>query len=72
MWTRRQRQMCIRDSFMAGLGIGSAWAGRRVEQFRRPLLAYGMIELGIAAFGAFSAPFLLYTSEILDPLLWFD
>ena len=27
-----------------------------------------MIELGIAAFGAFSAPFLRYTSEILDPL----
>lgn len=55
-------------SFMAGLGSGSAWAGRRAEKFRRPLLAYGVIELGIAAFGAFSAPFLRYTSEILDPL----
>ena len=55
-------------SFMAGLGSGSAWAGRRAERFRRPLLTYGLIELGIAAFGALSAPFLRYTSQILDPL----
>ncbi|MBT5964600.1 MAG: fused MFS/spermidine synthase, partial [Gemmatimonadetes bacterium] len=55
-------------SFMAGLGSGSAWAGRRAERFRRPLLAYGLIELGIAAFGALSAPILRYTSQLLDPL----
>ena len=55
-------------SFMAGLGSGSAWAGRRAERFRRPLLAYGLIEMDIAAFGAISAPFLRYTSQMLDPL----
>ena len=55
-------------SFMAGLGSGSAWAGRRAERFRRPLLAYGVIELGIAAFGALSAPILGFTSQLLDPL----
>ena len=53
---------------MAGLGSGSAWAGRRAERFQRPLLAYGLIEFGIAVFGAVSAPFLRYMSEILDPL----
>ena len=55
-------------SFMAGLGSGSAWSGRRAERFRRPLLTYGVIELGIAVFGALSAPFLRYTSQVLDPL----
>ena len=55
-------------SFMAGLGSGSVWAGRRAERFQRPLLVYGLIEFGIAVFGAVSAPFLRYMSEILDPL----
>ena len=55
-------------SFMAGLGSGSAWAGRRAERFRRPLLAYGVIELGIAAYGALSASILRFTSQLLDPV----
>ena len=41
-------------SFMAGLGAGSAWAGRVAERIRRPLLAYGFLESAIALFGLIS------------------
>lgn len=38
--------------FMGGLGLGSAYLGRRAEASRRPLLLYGNLELLIALFAA--------------------
>ncbi len=54
-------------SFMAGLGAGGAWAGRRADRIQRPLRAYALLELGIAFFGAASVPLLENISRILDP-----
>src|SRR5262245_45519767 len=36
-------------AYMAGLAAGSAAAGRLVTRVRRPVLWYGLLELGIAA-----------------------
>ncbi len=55
-------------SFMAGLGAGSAVMGRFCESIRRPLRAYGLLELGIAAFGIFSVPLLQSMGGILNLL----
>lgn len=38
-------------SFMAGLSIGSFIGGRKADQIKDPLLALGLIELGIGIFG---------------------
>ncbi len=46
-------------SFMAGLGVGSYLIGRACDSWRRPLLAYGMLELGIAAYASLTFAFLL-------------
>ena len=55
-------------SFMAGLGAGGAWAGRRADRIRRPLRAYALLEIGIALFGVFSVPLLRNMAGVLDPL----
>ena len=55
-------------SFMAGLGAGGAWAGRRADRIQRPLRAYALLELGIALFGMISVPLLKNIARILDPL----
>ncbi len=49
-------------AFMAGLGIGAEWGGRRSVRMSpgRALLAFAFLELGIAAFG------------ILSPALYYD
>ena len=44
--------------FMGGLSLGSFLGGRFGDRLRRPLLAYGLLELGIAA-SALSVPRLL-------------
>ena len=44
--------------FMAGLGLGSAWLGRRADAHRRPLAFYGQLEIGIALTAA-ASPLLL-------------
>lgn len=44
--------------FMGGLGLGSAWLGRRAETSPHPLRSYALLELGVAA-AAFASPFLL-------------
>lgn len=36
--------------FMGGLAVGGYAVGRRVDRIRRPLRAYGFLQLGIAAF----------------------
>ena len=45
-------------AFMGGLGLGAAIGGRIAEKLRRPLKWYGLLELGIGAWVAFS-PFLV-------------
>jgi predicted membrane-bound spermidine synthase len=43
--------------FMAGLGLGGAWFGRRVERDPMPLRLYGLLEVGVAL-GAAATPML--------------
>jgi spermidine synthase len=43
-------------AYMGGLALGSALAGRFAGRVRRPILAYGLLELGISAYFA-SLPF---------------
>jgi spermidine synthase len=44
--------------FMGGLGLGSAWLGRRADAHRRPLGFYAQLEMGIALTAA-ASPLLL-------------
>ncbi len=44
--------------FMAGLGLGSIWLGRKADSHKQPLVLYGWIELGIAL-GAAMSPLLV-------------
>lgn len=39
-------------TFMAGLALGSLYFGRVADRWRRPLVLFAMLELGIGAFGA--------------------
>jgi len=43
-------------AYMGGLALGSAVAGRLAHRIRRPVLAYGLLELGIAV-GALAVPY---------------
>lgn len=38
-------------AFMAGLGLGAALAGRYADRLRRPLVAFGLAEIGVAITG---------------------
>ena len=55
-------------AFMAGLGAGSAYAGRRSERIRRPLRTYAFLELGITLFGLISIPLLHSLDGIVGPI----
>ncbi|BBM86745.1 fused MFS/spermidine synthase [Candidatus Uabimicrobium amorphum] len=44
------------SSFMAGLGLGSFWAGRNAKVLKRPFLTYAWLEIAIAVFGLLSLP----------------
>src|SRR5256714_8674535 len=44
-------------AFMGGLALGSALAGRMAGKIKRPLRAYGLIEIAIALY-ALAVPFL--------------
>jgi len=55
-------------AFMAGLGLGSWWAGRRADKIGRPFLVYGLLELGIALFGLISIPVLDRLDLLVAPL----
>jgi predicted membrane-bound spermidine synthase len=39
------------SAFFAGLALGSAWFGRKADRTERPLLLYGLLELGIGLGG---------------------
>ncbi|MBE7535181.1 MAG: fused MFS/spermidine synthase [Anaerolineales bacterium] len=41
-------------AYMAGLGLGSLLGGRIAHRLKRVVLAYGIVEIGIAIFGYFS------------------
>lgn len=45
-------------SYMGGLALGAAWAGRSGLGQKRPVLAYGVLEMGIGLFGI-ASPFLI-------------
>src|SRR5262245_61743306 len=53
-----QATSIVLASFMAGLALGGAAAGRRAGSLVRPLAAYGRLEIGIALF-ALALPWLL-------------
>jgi spermidine synthase len=53
-----QATSIVLASFMAGLALGGALAGRRAGSVARPLRAYGILEVGIALF-ALALPTLL-------------
>lgn len=46
--TSEQALAVVLASYMGGLSIGSLVASRIVDQIRRPLLTYGLLECGIA------------------------
>src|SRR6201989_1819614 len=56
-------------SFMGGLALGSAWAGRLAAQLKRPLRIYGLIEIGIALY-ALLVPTLFRAVDVLYALMW--
>ena len=53
----------IVGAFMAGLGLGSLIGGRLARQVKNTLLVYGLLEIGIAAFGVVSQPLIFWIGE---------
>jgi len=53
----------IVGAFMAGLGLGSLLGGRLARQVKNTLLVYGLLELGVAAFGIISQPLIFWVGE---------
>ena len=58
-------------AFMGGLALGSTIAGRRAARLARPLRAYGLIEVGIAAY-ALLVPLLFRLVDHGYALIWQD
>ncbi|MEP6742535.1 MAG: fused MFS/spermidine synthase [bacterium] len=56
-------------AFMGGLALGSAVAGRLGSRLRRPVRAYGVLEIGIALY-AIAVPSLFGLIENLYAILW--
>ena len=56
-------------AFMGGLAIGSGLAGRRGAAVKRPIRAYGLIEIGIALY-ALAVPFLFTVVDNLYAIIW--
>jgi len=56
-------------SFMGGLALGSALAGRMAARLRRPLRVYGLIEIAIAVY-AMLVPWLFRLVDHVYALLW--
>lgn len=50
--------------FMAGLGLGALLFGRWADRFRRPLLVYALVEVGIALM-ALASPTLLSSIDVV-------
>lgn len=56
-------------AFMGGLALGSALAGRIGPRIRKPVAAYGLMEIGIALY-ALLVPFLFRGIDNLYALVW--
>ena len=56
-------------SFMGGLALGSALAGRMATRLRRPLRTYGLIEIAIAVY-ALLVPWLFRLVDHVYALVW--
>ena len=56
-------------AFMGGLALGSTIAGRFASRIKRPLSAYGWLEIGIALY-AVLVPFLFRWVDNLYVLIW--
>jgi spermidine synthase len=56
-------------AFMGGLALGSALAGRLAHRIKKPLAAYGWMEIGIAVY-ALLVPFLFRWVDNLYALIW--
>ena len=56
-------------AFMGGLALGSALAGRRGAAVKRPVRAYGLLEIGIALY-ALAVPFLFTVVDNLYATIW--
>ena len=56
-------------AFMGGLALGSALAGRRGAAVKRPVRAYGLLEIGIALY-ALAVPFLFSFLDNLYAVVW--
>jgi len=55
-------------SFMAGLALGSAWAGRRADRIAHPFRVYAALELGIGLFGLLSISILGQLDRMIAPI----
>ena len=60
---------CVLAAFMGGLALGSAWAGRFAARLKRPLRAYGLLEIGIALY-ALAVPLLFRLIDQVYALIW--
>jgi spermidine synthase len=56
-------------AFMGGLALGSALSGKFAARIKRPLSAYGWLEIGIA-FYAVLVPFLFHWVDNLYAVIW--
>ena len=56
-------------AFMGGLALGSTLAGRLGARIKRPIHAYGLLEIGIAVY-ALAVPFLFAVVDDLYAVLW--
>jgi spermidine synthase len=56
-------------AFMGGLALGSAWSGRVGARVKRPVRAYGLLEIGIALY-ALAVPLLFSVVDNLYAVIW--
>jgi spermidine synthase len=56
-------------AFMGGLALGSALAGRTGTRIKRPVRAYGLLEIGIALY-ALAVPLLFSLVDNLYAIIW--
>ncbi len=49
----------VLTSFMAGLALGSLIFGRIIDRYKRPLFAYGLVEIGVGIY-SLATPFIFY------------
>src|SRR3954468_13586034 len=56
-------------AFMGGLALGSALSGKLAARIKRPLRAYGVVEIGVAVY-AIGVPFLFRLVDYLYAFIW--